>query len=390
MPAPNRAQMADVRGASRLLFHATAGVVDVVERMHRTIQRRPWPFGAAIDEATRGITGFVYRNVRGSVRLIGHGVDLSLGPIVGLFPEGPTSPGRDVFVSILNGIYGDYLARSGNPIAVEMTLRHEGTALDPAVLRLPAGTLPDKLLVLVHGLCMSEHQWLRDGRGHGTALAEEFGLVPVYLRYNSGLHVADNGRRLADLLQSVVERWPRALSEVSMIGHSMGGLIARSAAHYGHARGHTWPRLLRRLVFLGTPHHGSPLERGGHRLDYLLELSPYSAPFTKLGRARSAGIQSLRHGAVTDDSDDIVPLPAGVACYAAAATIGARNMPLAERLVGDGLVPLDSALGRHVDRRRSLHLPKSRQWVGHDMGHLELLHRPEVYAQLRAWFTESA
>ena len=332
----------------------------------------------------------MYRNVRGSVRLIGHGVDLSLGPIVGLFPEGPTTAGRDVFVSILNGVYGDYLERTGNPLAAEMTLRHEGTALDPAVLGVPAGTVPDKLLLLVHGLCMSEHQWLRDGRGHGTALAEEFGHLPVYLRYNSGLHVADNGRRLADLLQSVVERWPCTLSEVSIVGHSMGGLVARSAVHHAHGKGHTWPGLLRRLVFLGTPHHGSPLERGGHRLDYLLELSPYSAPFTKFGRARSAGIQSLRHGAVTDDSDDIVPLPVGVACYAAAATIGARNMPLAERLVGDGLVPLDSALGRHVDRRRSLHLPKSRQWVGHDMGHLELLHRPEVYAQLRAWFAEPA
>ncbi|HET7201936.1 MAG TPA: hypothetical protein VFI92_01080 [Steroidobacteraceae bacterium] len=395
MPAPNRAQMADVRGASRLLFDASTGVVDVVERMHRTIQRRPGPFGRSIDEATRGITGFVYRNVRGVMRLVGQGVDLSLAPLVDLFPEGETTAGRDVFVAILNGIYGDYLLRTGNPLAIEMSLRHAGTALEPsaptaAPTHSPSGAVPDKVLVLVHGLCMSEHQWLRDGRGHGSALAEEFGYAPVYVRYNSGLHVAENGRRLADQLQALVDHWPRRVAEVSIVGHSMGGLVARSAAHHARGRGQGWPGVLRRLVFLGTPHHGAPLERGGHRLDYLLDLSPYSAPFTKFGRMRSAGIQALRHGAVTADSDDVVPLPAGVACYAAAATLSARRTPLAERLIGDGLVPLDSALGRHADRRRSLDLPGARQWVGHEMGHLELLQRPEVYARLRAWFAEPA
>jgi len=379
MPTPSRLQVEDVRGASRLVLDGSAGLVDVVERMHRTIQRLPGPLGERVEEATRGITGLVYRSIRGSMKLLGRGLDVSLAPLAAVLPEGETTRERDVIVSILNGVFGDYLARSGNPLSIEMTLRDHGT---PA----PTG----KLLVLVHGLCMSDHQWHHGGYSHGAALADEFGYTPLYLRYNSGLRVADNGERFAELLETLVDRWPRPVEELAIVGHSMGGLVARSACHTADQRGHAWRKHLRRLVFLGTPHHGSPLERGGHRLDYLLDLSPYSAPLTRLGKVRSAGIKDLRHGTITHHAHNVVPLPSGVACYAAAATIAARRSVVAERLLGDGLVPLDSALGHHTDRARALHFPKPRQWIGYEVRHLELLHRPEVYAQLRTWLQEPA
>src|SRR4029453_1583503 len=89
---------------------------------------------------------------------------------------------------------------------------------------------------------------------------------------------------------------------------SMGGLVARSASYHGRLARHDWLRSLRRLIFLGTPHHGAPLERGGHRLDYVMELSPYVAPFTRLGKARSAGITDLRYGNITMDEHEFVPL----------------------------------------------------------------------------------
>ena len=379
MPTPSRRQVDDIRGASRMVLDASSGIVDVVERMHRTIQRHPGPLGERVEEATRGITGFVYRSIRGSMTLLGRGLDVSLAPLAALLPEGESTPGRDVVVSILNGIYGDYLARSGNPLSIEMTLRQPDATP-------PAG----KLLVLVHGLCMSDQQWQHEGYSHGTALADELGYTPLYLRYNSGLRIAENGEQFAGRLESLVRQWPKPLEELAIVGHSMGGLVARSACHFADQQGHAWRQHLRRLVFLGTPHHGSPLERGGHQLDYLLDLSPYSAPFTRLGRSRSAGIKDLRHGTITRQAHEFVPLPAGVACYAAAATIAARRSVVAERLLGDGLVPLDSALGRHADPRRALGIPKSRHWVGHQMRHLELLRRPEVYAQLRAWLQEPA
>jgi hypothetical protein len=140
-------------------------------------------------------------------------------------------------------------------------------------------------------------------------------------------------------------------------------------------------------VFLGTPHHGAPLERAGHWLDNAMDLSPYVAPFTRLGRARSAGIADLRHGNVTRKPREFVPLPDSVRFHAAAATLCAKRGPLADRLLGDGLVPLESALGRHRDPSRELAIPRRRQWIGYGMGHLDLLSHHEVYARLRDWLT---
>ena len=140
------------------------------------------------------------------------------------------------------------------------------------------------------------------------------------------------------------------------------------------------------MIFLGTPHHGAPLERGGHGLDFVLEFSPYSAPFTRIGKSRSAGITDLRHGSMTlADAHEFVQLPSDVACFAAAATLASKRSLLSERLVGDGLVPLDSALGHHSDPARTLALPKSRQWTGYGIGHLDLLSHAAVHAQLRKW-----
>jgi pimeloyl-ACP methyl ester carboxylesterase len=395
MAGLTRTHLADARGTGKMLFDASAGLVDLVERMHRTIQRRPGPLGRPVVEATRGITGFVYRSIRRSIEIVGAGVDASLVPLEGLFPRGESTPGRDVFISVMNGLYGDYLARTSNPLAIDMHLVHEGVALDAANATEDFGvagrSFPSgRLLILVHGLFMSVQQWTHDGQCPSAALAESLGCTPLYLRYNSGLHIAANGRRFAELLETLVERWPRPVEEITIIGHSMGGLVARSTCAAGEEHRHRWPGRLKRLVFLGTPQYGAPIERGNHGLDYVMDLSPYSAPFTRLGKARSAGIRDLRHGTITAGGHRFVPLPREVDCYAVAATLGARRSMLADRLVGDGLVPLDSALGRHPDRDRALGIPKSHCWVAHEMGHLELLHRSEVYAQLGSWLGSEA
>jgi pimeloyl-ACP methyl ester carboxylesterase len=373
-----RKDLADARGAGRLLFEASTGVVDIVERMHSTIQRVPAPLGAHVVAPTRGITGFVYRTVRGSMQVIGRGVDASLAPLAALLPEGEATHGREALISVVNGVYGDHLARTGNPLAIEMQVR-------PAAGPAPTG----RIVVLVHGLCMSDQHWAHSQDGFGAALARDLGYTPLYVRYNTGLPIAGNGRQLAGLLESLLPAWPCAIERVTIVGHSMGGLVARSACLAAEESRHAWRRQLRDLVFLGSPHQGAPLERGGHGLDLLLNVSPYSAPFTRLGGARSAGIQDLRHGTVTSGGHRHVPLPTDVDCYAVAATLESRRSCLADRLVGDGLVPLHSALGRHADRSVSLRIPRDRQWVGHQMGHLELLRRPEVYERLRAWLQES-
>ena len=208
------------------------------------------------------------------------------------------------------------------------------------------------MLVLVHGLCRNDRRWERDGHNHGTELARDLAYTAAYLHYNTGLHISTNGRAFAQILEALVAAWPVPLKEVSILAHSMGGLVARSAHHYASAAGHAWPRKLRKLVFLGTPHHGAPFERTGHRFGLLLEKTPYTAPFARLGKVRSAGITDLRHGYVLDedwkghdrfanrvDSRRPLPLPKRVQCYTIAATIGHAPASRRDQLIGDGLVP---------------------------------------------------
>jgi pimeloyl-ACP methyl ester carboxylesterase len=375
-----------------MVVDATDSVVEVVEKMHRTVQLRPGPLGVPAADRPAGIAGLVYRSVRGGVRLVGRGFGASLAGITELMPEGESSPARDAYRSAANGAYGDYLSRTGNPLAIDMSLRYRGQCIDlddpmQGLERSGDATPANKLLVLVHGLCMNDRQWSRDGHDHGAALAKELGYLPLYLRYNSGLQIASNGRLLAEALETLVENWAVPIHELVIMGHSMGGLVARSACHFGGEAGHAWTTYLQKLVFLGTPHHGALLERGGHGLDILMDLSPYSIPLTLLSKARSAGITDLRHGTISA-GEDFVPLPLGVKCYAAAAVRAAKRSLLSERVIGDGLVTPDSALGRHTDSERMLAIPSSRQWIGYGMGHRDLLSRPEVYDQISGWLQE--
>ncbi|MFO1314093.1 MAG: alpha/beta hydrolase [Burkholderiales bacterium] len=386
----------DLRGFQRLANEATVGLTDVVEAMHRTIARPPVLFGPSPDGRTAGITGLVYRSVRGVTRIVGASLDALLGALAPLGAERPSSKQRDAVLAALNGVLGDYLAATGNPLALRMELRHAGRSVPlgrPAL----AASFPDarrRLLVLVHGLCMNDRQWAREGHDHGRELARALDCTPLYLRYNSGLHVSTNGRALADLMEALVAAWPVPVESVTMLAHSMGGLVARSACHYAEIANRRWRERLDAIVFLGTPHLGAPGERAGAWADYVIALSPYTAPFARLGGIRSAGIKDLRHGSVRDEDwqapplpgHPTLPLPRGVRCYAIAAS---RQPRPAARVRGDGLVPVASALGRHRDPARDLALPAHRQWIGFGMGHFDLLARLEVCARIADWLAEA-
>ena len=395
---------ADARGVARLGVDAVSGVTDIVEAMHAAIARPSWPIGPAGPARTAGITGFVYRAVRGSTQLVGRGLEAAIDGIdrarSALGPDaGPAAPSirREALLAALNGVWGDHLVASGNPLAIPMTLRVEGRVIDPACGPAP-GHDGRRLLVLAHGLCMNDLQWRRGGHDHGEALARAAGWTPLYLHYNSGRHVAENGHAFAALLEDLVSRWPVPIDEIAIVGHSMGGLLARSACHLGALSDAAWLAKLSTLVFLGTPHHGAPLERGGHVIDRVLGASPYVAPFARLGRARSAGITDLRHGALRDEdhiSDDRfvhahdtrvpTPLPEGVRAFVIAATTAERTGGRLDASRGDGLVPLASALGDHPDRRFALGVPRARRFVVTEANHWDLLDRPQVTARLLRW-----
>jgi PGAP1-like protein len=404
----------DLRAAARLATQATAGLVDLVEAVHARVARLPL-IGRS-DERTRGLTGLVYQTVRGVTHVVGGSVDALLGwlePVIHDPASHLPTPEREAVIAALNGVLGDHLAASGNPLATTMALRVAGHPLVPDSAALPAAlaaamtavppVAPEpvqptgRLLVLAHGLCMNDLQWQRNGHDHGAWLAQQAGWTPVYLHYNSGLHIADNGQLLSDLLARLTAAWPQPITRLALLGHSMGGLVARSAVHQGQQAGSAWTRTLTDLVCLGTPHHGAALERAGHGVDLLLQATPYSAPFARLGQVRSAGITDLRHGRLLASDGTTaarrtpVPLPAGVNCCAIAASLSAEDSSLkprpGRRLRGDGLVSVASALGRHADAKFALGFAPERQAVVHGTGHLDLLNSPAVAAQLKHWLS---
>lgn len=388
---PSHFHLSDLRGLTQLGVDATIGVTGLVEQLHGTISRRAAPLGRPDTAATSGLTGFVYGSIRGIARTVAGGLGAGLAALEGLLPGGATSsPQREAMLAALNGVYGDHLVASGNPLATEMGLYLDGERLpltrEAIAARLPAAG--NRVLLLVHGLCMNDQQWQRHGHHHGAHLARVHGYTVLALRYNSGLHVAQNGSMLADLLARLQALWP--LQALSIVGHSMGGLVARAAIAVAEQRELAWRQRLGTLVCLGTPHLGAALERGGHLVDTLLELSPYAAPFARLGKARSAGITDLRYGRLRPHGDpqarQRVPLPQGVACYAVAATRSEEGTAEPARsLRGDGLVSLASAWGEHQDPTRALELPATHKRLLTAANHWDLLSRAEVADWLTAW-----
>ncbi|RZL34047.1 MAG: alpha/beta hydrolase [Rubrivivax sp.] len=349
-----------LRGSSRLATDAVTGVTDLVEAMHAEITRLPLTVAR---QRTSGITGLVYRSVRGVTRLVGGGLDLALGALAPLLGQADTSH-ASAAQAALNGVLGDYLEATANPLATPMSLHPlvDG-ATGPAV-------------VLLHGLCMNEAQWRRDGADFPAALAE-MGYQPLGLRYNTGRSIWRNGAELAGLLDSVP-------GPLTLLGHSMGGLVARSAM--AQAKGKRWPKRLQAFVTLGTPHLGAPLERGGQQVQQLLAVSAYSRPLAALAGRRSAGIRDLRRASLLEADEGVasrIPLPAGVACYAVAATTAKKPSGPPARWLGDGLVPVASALGQHREAARRLAFTDTAVFTG--LGHLALQTDAAVLQQLQDW-----
>jgi hypothetical protein len=375
-------------------------VTSLVEAVHEAVLAVPCVRRSALHAPVAAMTRLVYRAVDGITRVTGGGVDALLWALAPRSHEAPATDRREILLAALNGVLGDHLEARDNPLALRMCVRHEGTMLaaDPPALRSTSPRLGGRLMLLVHGLCVGPGVWARDGQEHAATLAGALGFTPLHLHYNSGLHISTNGRALAELLDRLVDAWPVPVRELVIIGHSMGGLVARSALHYGASGRLAWRDLPITVIFLGTPHHGAPLERYGHGVDRMLRLSGFTAPFERLGRMRSAGITDLRHGSVLDedwegacrfahahDTRRVVPLPADVRCFAIAGSLGRRTDGDRTRLVGDGLVPVASALGHHRDPDRTLRLEPSHQWVAGGTHHFDLVRDPAVFRKIGRW-----
>lgn len=382
---------ADLRGISQLAVQATLGVTDLVEAVHDNI------LGSGLKPSngrTRGLTGLIYKAIRGTTGAVGHGLDKALGALTPHLGTSTERVEREHALSALNGIVGDHLHGSSNPLAITMQFRQNGKALAlheaSDMQAIPEVT--GRIVILVHGLCMNDMQWSRktsDGQiyNYGHALYEDFGLTPVFLHYNTGLSISENGRLFDGHIEALVEAWPVAVDEILIVAHSMGGLVTRKAHHHANSKNRKWRKYVRKVVFLGTPHHGAPLERGGHWVDLVLGSTPMATPFAKIGKIRSIGITDLRHGLSTTDFPGRLPLPADVESLAIAAQTGTGPFELHRELIGDGLVPVDSALGRHKDPDRHLEFADSHRLVFQGLNHLDLLSDQAVYAAIKRFMT---
>lgn len=402
----------DARAVVKLATNAVHSITRVTEGVHQSVWAQLGQGNTTQAERTQGLTGWIYKAIHGLTSAVGRGMDTALArlqpTLERLESSAEGSPEREAVLAALNGVMGDHLHQIQSPLVTGMTLRFAGQALWGAGGRLPhltsdaATPAQPKVLLLIHGLCMNDLQWTTEHEGqvvnHGEALAQALGCTLLTLRYNTGLHISSNGQELALLLEQLLADWPVPLQEIHVLAHSMGGLVMRSSVHAAAQTNQRWPQQLKTIVFLGTPHHGAPLERAGNRVDTILASTPYTAPFSRLATLRSSGITDLRYGLLLDedwagrdrfrrapDPRTALPLPEGVACFAVAGTVAGKRGLLAERLLGDGLVPLHSALGQHDDAARSLHFAKTSTFIAYRTNHMALLSSPEVGSQLLAW-----
>lgn len=393
------------QGVVQLWRGAFLGVTNIVEDVHGSVLnglQRANLLHRPIAVHTRA----TYR----AVRDIGDAVFIAADQVVGLagslMPRAQLEPrrGRLALVSALNGAFGDHLAASENPLALSMGLRDGGgdeVAISRDALRRRFGRFPPKrLVILVHGLGMNDRQWQRVGGAEdfGSRLRADHRYAAFYLRYNSGRHISQNGHDFATVLDTLVSNYPGRLERLVLIGHSMGGLVSRSAVHYAREAGYPWLNRLTELVYLGSPHMGAPLERLGNAFTNTLTFTPVTAPLANIGRVRSAGVKDLRYGFVVDadwrdrDPDHpervtptVVHLPPRTRAYYAAASLGRRQGDFADRWFGDLLVPVKSA----TDAARK----PSRRWRDADedgrvffgMNHFEIMTHPQVYEALSEW-----
>ncbi len=394
---------------------ALDGGVGTVAGMHGAIARTSFAplrlvpglaeVSGAVQEIHDGIARLVYGGVRAAVAVASGAARTGAALVGSRSRDASLGPRAGAAVAALNGFAGDRLARAANPLAATMALRHGGRPVAPE-RRALAAAFPragSRVAVFVHGLAGDESWWRMHAERHygdphatyGSRLEADLAYTPLYVRYNSGLHVSDNGRRLARLLDAVVAAWPIAVEELVLVGHSMGGLVARSACASAQAAGASWVRCVRHVVFLGSPHHGAPLEKVANVAAWLLRAIPVTRPLADVVNQRSVGIKDLRFGALRDeDWQDVdldalltgraghVPLLPAARHYFVAATVTRDLRHPLGAVLGDLLVREPSASGARV--RRSVFPLDHWRHFG-PMTHFELLNHPEVYAQLREW-----
>jgi len=315
------------------------------------------------------------------------------------------SKGNEV-LGVLNGFVGDRLEEEGSTLALPMVLLAEGRELDlsrPLADQISNPT--SALAIFVHGLMCTETIWTFPNgsrRSFADRLHEDVGVTAIHVRYNTGRHISTNGHELAALLDVLHRRWPTPVEGLNLIGYSMGGLVARSAAHYAEEAKYAWVGLLTRMFLIGVPLRGSSLEQLFHIAAFTLKVVPnlVTQIIAWVFRQRSSGIRDLRHGYIVDeewntrDADALsfgrrykVPLTKGVAHYVIAGNLADNEHHPLAKVVGDSLVTPFSAKDEGIDGTPSDRVAKGARVFG-GLGHLAIVNDDAVYQQILTWWHE--
>ncbi len=395
--------MNEVRGLVRQGAQATAAVAGTLRDVHRGIAARYFDAAGTRVAGVRAAHERVVSLVYGSV-VTGATAVRRLSDVANVLPPArPLSGSRrgSQTLAVLNGLFGDRLA-ADRDLASSMSV-----VVDRRVIDLNTDSLAtafagatERIVVFVHGLCESGQAWHRVSYGvegepilpYGDRLAADLDVTPVYVRYNTGLRIGANGDALDALLSLLIQAWPMPVADLSIVGHSMGGLVARAACLRADTGASPWRGLLEHVVYLASPHQGAPLERFVERVTPTLGRLPETALIAFILDARSAGIRDLRFGtALSSDAGDSathrddpqLPLPSNVGNHLVVATRSKSPHGLLASLVGDGLVPVMSASGPRADRADDppaadvLHVGST--------NHTRILNHPDVYQQLVTW-----
>lgn len=308
----------------------------------------------------------------------------------------------ELAIAILNGAVGDHLARTGNGLATEMRFIAGGREL-PVERGALARALPEattRVVVLVHGLMCTEDVWTHPGGGdYGSMLARDHGFTPLYLRYNSGLPIAENGAALAAVLERLVAEYPVPIEEIVPLGFSMGGLVVRSACHVASLSSNaSWLPLVRRAIYVGTPHRGAPMERAGRFVSKVLRAvdDPYTRLIADVSDLRSDGVKDLGDADLRHEDRALrlsrvglrdprhpVPLLPQIQHYLVAGSLS-TDARLAS-LFGDSVVSLGSATDGSCVDAATFALPPSHVRIVSGASHVTIAHDARVYQHLRAW-----
>jgi len=390
----------EARAIADAAAHGIGALVGAIEGAQLAVTKKAYdavgPVAVVPRVAQLAVTQGVYAAVRGATRATAKAAGRAAETRCDDTAPALEESARAKWVGWLNCAFGDALAETRSPLAGQMSVRLDGarvaTAGDALAEAFPAAA--GRVVVFLHGLAGTEAVW--GAPSYGERLERhEADVSSVHLRYNTGRHISANGRDLTALLDEVVTHWPTTVTQLVLVGHSMGGLVIRSACHYAHEAGHTWPKLVTDIVSLGSPHRGAPLERATNVATAALGRVPVVAPFAKLVDRRSAGVKDLRYGYLLDDdwagydADEVgvdrgadVPLHQTARQHFVAATLTVRPDGRLGALVGDLLVLPASAHGQaYAGRRRSFPIERTRHVGG--AHHLALLRHEAVYALLR-------